>query len=145
MLRSRSVTGWPHHLDRRYAACQPAQGDLQNHPGLGQHQGGMLLRRAVLRPAIFIRGCGSTRKAPALQAVSCGSVTRHLHHFHGSCPGSPTVNRPSQNMPEVDGWSITTDSHHFITPARVPKPKSSRRTVVNRVINECESRRSRHG
>ena len=27
----------------------------------------------------------------------------------------------------------------------VPKPKSSRRTVVNRVINECKSRRDRHG
>jgi hypothetical protein len=47
-------------------------------------------------------------------------------------------------MPEVDKWSITTDSHQFIK-AKVPKPKSSRRTVVNRVINECKSRRDRHG
>ena len=31
-------------LIRSYAACQPAQGGLQNHPGLGQHQGGMVLR-----------------------------------------------------------------------------------------------------
>jgi hypothetical protein len=48
-------------------------------------------------------------------------------------------------MPEVDGWSITTDFHHFITHARVPKPKSSRRTVVNRDTSGCESRRNRHG
>jgi len=32
----------------------------------------------------------------------------------------------------------------FIIPTPwVPKPKSSRRTVVNRVINECKSRRDR--
>ena len=34
----------------------------------------------------------------------------------------------------------------FITPTPwVPKPKSSRRTVVNRVTSGCKSRRNRHG
>ena len=47
-------------------------------------------------------------------------------------------------MPEADGWSITTNSQQLFA-LKVPKPKSSRRTVVNRVINECESRRNRHG
>ena len=114
--------------------------------------------------------------APALQAVSCGSVTRHLQccarqYFHWELPrladnlaawevarwtaaGCPkgavsrerdsSINRPSKNLSEGDLWSITTNSHHFITPTpRVPKPKSSRRTVVNRVTNECKSRRDR--
>ena len=35
--------------------------------------------RAACHCALW--GCGSTRKAPALQAVLCGSITRHLHHF----------------------------------------------------------------
>ena len=31
--------------------------------------------------------------------------------FPGSCPGSPTVNRLSKNVPEADPWCITTNSH----------------------------------
>ena len=70
MLRSRSVTGWPHHLIPQISCAPAVQRDLQNHSGPGRHRGN--LRCAPTG------GCGSTRKAPALQAVLCGSVTRHL-------------------------------------------------------------------
>ena len=89
--------------------------------------------------------------APALQAVSCGSVTRHLQccarqYFHrellriADCKSAVTKRvgrRPVEHYHQLPP---------FITPTPwVPKPKSSRRTVVNRVINECKSRRDRHG
>ena len=101
----------------------------------------------VPRSAVFsFWGMWPTRKAPALQAVSCGSVTRHLHHFHwelsrlADCKSAvkkPVGRRPVEHYHQLPP---------FITPTPwVPKPKSSRRTVVNRVINECESRRDRHG
>jgi hypothetical protein len=91
-------------------------------------------------------GCGSTRKAPALQAVSCGSVTRHLHPYHWELPRladcKSAVKKPVGRRPVEHYHQLPP----FITPTPwVPKPKSSRRTVVNRVINECESRRNRHG
>ncbi len=89
MLRSRSVTGWPHHLIPQISCAPAVQRDLQNHSRPGRHRGNLRCSP---------RGCGSTRKAPALQAVSCGSVTRHLQCcarqllrraviFIGSCPG----------------------------------------------------------
>ena len=79
MLRSRSVTGWPHHLIPQISCAPAVQRDLQNHSGPGRHRGN-------LHCEVSFRGCGSTRKAPALQAVSCGSVTRHLHHFTWELP-----------------------------------------------------------
>ena len=100
----------------------------------------------VLRTAVFSSGMWPTRKAPALQAVSCGSVTRHLHHFHwelsrlGDCKSA--VKKRAGRRPVEHYHQLPP----FIPPTPwVPKPKSSRRTVVNRVINECESRRDRHG
>ena len=84
MLRSRSVTGLPHHLSPQLCRVPASTGRSPKplRPGAapGRH-GAALLRRAV-----FHWGCGSTRKAPALQAVSCGSVTRHLHHFNWELP-----------------------------------------------------------
>lgn len=91
-------------------------------------------------------GCGSTRKAPALQAVSCGSVTRHLHHFTWELPRladcKSAVKKPAGRRPVEHYHQLPP----LITPTPwVPKPKSSRPTVVNRVTNECKSRRDRHG
>ena len=99
MLKSRSVTGWPHHLTCR---APTVQGGLQNHSCLGQHQGGMLLRRAV-------RGCGR-------QGMHLLCKQRHA----GALPAI---------------------SIFFC--ARVPKPKQSRRMVVNHVTSGCKSRRNR--
>ena len=72
MLISRSVTGWPHHLTCRAPACA---GRSPKPPKSGAAPG----RHAT--------GMWQTRNAPALQAGLCGSATRHLHHFIGSCPG----------------------------------------------------------
>ena len=96
--------------------------------------------------AAHLGGCGSTRKAPALQAVSCGSITRHLHQFHWELPRladcKSAVKKRVGRRPVEHYHQLPP----FIPPTPwVPKPKSSRRTVVNRVINECESRRDRHG
>ena len=53
------------------------------------------------------------------------------------------VIKPSRKR---DSWCITTNSHPLSHPHQwVPKPKSSRRTVVNRVTSGCKSRRNRHG
>jgi hypothetical protein len=51
----------------RAPAVQPG---FQNRAGQGQHLDGLPL------------GSWPTSKAPALQAGSCGSVTRRLHQFH---------------------------------------------------------------
>ena len=85
---------------------------LQNSAHSGQHGG-----------SLPISGSWQTSNALALQASSCGSVTRRLHQFHcgeneiqaslissasvgatptpatnlGRCSGCPTVNRASQN------------------------------------------------
>ena len=74
--------GWPHHLIPQISCAPAVQRDLQNHSGPGRHRGNLRCSP---------RGCGSTRKAPALQAVSCGSVTRHLQccargNFHWELP-----------------------------------------------------------
>ena len=132
MLISRSVTGWPHHLTCRAPACA---GRSPKPP------------RSGAAPGRHATGMWQTRNAPALQAGSCGSVTRHLHHFHwelsrlADCKSA--VIKPSRKR---DSWCITTNSHPLSHPRQwVPKPKSSRRTVVNRVTSGCESRRNRHG
>src|SRR5450755_3574944 len=41
MLRSRSVTGWPHHLIPRISCAPAVQRDLQNHSGPGRHRGNL--------------------------------------------------------------------------------------------------------
>ncbi len=118
------------------------RGEVSKTTRPGAAPGDMLLRRAVT-------GMWPTRKAPALQAGSCGSVTRRLQccawqYFHrglirlADCKSVVAKRVGSRRV----------EHYHQLPPfvcARVPKPKSSRRTVVNRVINECESRRDRHG
>ena len=64
--------------------------------------------------------------------------------FHRELPRLADCKSAVKNEPEGDAWSITTNSHHLPNPW-VPKPKSSRRTVVNRVTSGCKSRRNRHG
>ena len=141
-LRCRSVTGWPHHLIPQISCAPAVQRDLQNHSGPGRHRGN--LRCAP-------RGCGSTRKAPALQAVSCGSVTRHLQccarqYFPWELPRlsdcKSAVKKPVGRRPVEHYHQLPPICH---TQPWVPKPKSSRRTVVNRVTSGCKSRRNRHG
>jgi hypothetical protein len=41
MLRSRSVTGWPHHLIPQISCAPAVQRDLQNHSGPGRHRGNL--------------------------------------------------------------------------------------------------------
>ena len=66
--------------------------------------------------------------------------------FHRELPRLADCKSAVKNEPEGDAWSITTNSHHLPRPRPwVPKPKSSRRTVVNRVTSGCKSRRNRHG
>jgi hypothetical protein len=98
----------------------------------------------VLRTAVFHRGCGRQGRhllckqshAGALPAIStivpwelprladCKSAVKKL-----------VGRRPVEHYHQLPP---------FLTPTPwVPKPKSSRRTVVNRVTNECESRRDR--
>jgi len=79
MLRSRSVTGWPHHLIPQICRVPASTGRSPKPPRPGAAPGRH--GAALLRRAAFSLGMWPTRKAPALQAVSCGSVTRHLHHF----------------------------------------------------------------
>lgn len=103
MLRSRSVTGWPHHLIPQISCAPAVQRDLQNHSGPGRHRGN--LRCALTGMWLDKEG-------------TCFASSLMREHYHQLPP--------------------------FITPTPwVPKPKSSRRTVVNRVISECESRRNR--
>jgi hypothetical protein len=135
-LRCRSVTGWPHHLIPQLCRVPASTGRSPKPLRPGAAPG----RHALLT----LWGCGSTRKAPALQAVLCGSVTRHLHHFYWELPRladcKSAVKKPVGRRPVEHYHQLPP----FITPTPwVPKPKSSRRTVVNRVTNECESRRNR--
>jgi hypothetical protein len=131
MLRSRSVTGWPHHLTCRAPACA---GRSPKPP------------RSGAAPGRHATGMWQTRNAPALQAGLCGSVTRHLHHFSWGLPRladcKSVVNK------RAGSWPV--EHYHQLPPLiiptpGVPKPKSSRRTVVNRVTSGCKSRRNRHG
>ncbi len=141
MPGSRSVTGWPHHLQMQICRAPAVQGGPQNHPGLGQHQGGMPLRTH--------RGCGATRKAAALPAVSCGSVTRHLQcsarpyfrELSRQAARKSAVTKPCRKR--TGGALPPTPTLSLYRASKVPKPKSSRRTVVNRVTSGCESRRNR--
>jgi hypothetical protein len=132
-------------LIRSYAACQPAQGGLQNHPGLGQHQGGMVLRCCaeqfsygdVARQGrrLPCKQCHA-RALPAISSAAHGSnfpwelsrLADNLAAWEAArwtaagCPKGEvsrerdsSINRPSQNLPEGDTWSITTNSHHLPT------------------------------
>ena len=115
------------------------QGGLQNHPGPGQHRGDMP------------RGCGrqgmhlpcKQRHAGALPAISSAA---HGSIFPWELPRladcKSTVKKPVGRRPVEHYHQLPP----FITPTPwVPKPKSSRRTVVNRVTSGCKSRRNRHG
>ena len=89
----------------------------------------------------------------------CGRQGRHLlckQSHAGALPAISTTFRELSRLADCKSavkkpvGRRPVEHYHqlppFITPTPwVPKPKSSRRTVVNRVINECKSRRDRHG
>ena len=195
MLRSRSVTGWPHHLIPQISCAPAVQRDLQNHSGPGRHRGnlrcvplGMWLDKESCRLGSGkIEGQQATRRAKLR-----GSEVRQRTCFASSLmreryPPSPVLRTAvfslgvapasrqscrlgsgkmdSRRLPEgrslagarfVNKSAVTkrvgrrpVEHYHqlppFITPTPwVPKPKSSRRTVVNRVTSGCKSRRNRH-
>lgn len=174
-LRCRSVTGWPHHSIPQLCRVPASTGRSPKPPRPGAAPGRH--GAALLRSAGFYRGMWPTRKAPALQAGSCGSVTRHLQccarqYFSRELPrladnlatweaarwtakgcpkGEVSRERDSsiigrhKSKPEARPVVHYHQLPPFITPTPgVPKPKLSRRTVVNRVSSGCKSRRNRH-
>ena len=145
-LRCRSVTGWPHHLSPQLCRVPASTGRSPKPPRPGAAPGRHGAAHGSYYGGSFSLGMWPTRKAPALQAVSCGSITRHLHHFHWELPrlaDCKSAVKKRAGRRRVEHYHQLPPFTH--THAMVPKPKSSRRTVVNRVTNECESRRDRHG
>ena len=136
MLRSRSVTGWPHHLIPQICRVPASTGRSPKPPRPGAAPG----RHATAH----LRGCGRQGRHLPCKQAHAGALPAISTTFHWELPRladcksavkKPVGRRPVEHYHQLPPFIIPTPW--------VPKPKSSRRTVVNRVINECESRRDR--
>ena len=147
MLRSRSVTGWPHHLILQICRVPASTGRSPKppRPGAAPRRHGAA-HGSICAPTGDVARQGrhllcKQSHAGALPAISSAA---HGSNFHWELPRladcKSAVKKPVGRRPVEHYHQLPP----FITPTPwVPKLKSSRRTVVNRVINECKSRRNR--
>ena len=118
MLRSRSVTGWPHHLIPQISCAPAVQRDLQNHSRPGRHRGN--LRCARLGMWLDKEG-----------TCFASSLMRERY------PPSPPIHWGLPRLADCksaviktsrkrDPWCITTNSHHSPYPRHGFRSRSRR-------------------